>query len=363
MNKKFSLGLMSGTSADGLTICALQVNPFRINCFKNYPYPFQIQQKILKAFTLKAPQLSELNYELGQLYAATVKRFLTAFHLSAKDIEVIGLHGQTVYHGPHDKIPNTLQLGEPSFLAAQFGCPVISDFRAKDIALGGEGAPLIPFFDNYLWGQEKHPVLLLNIGGIANLSLVGKNIKTIGFDVGPGNSLMDLICQKHYHKPFDKDGKIAARGVVNTQLVSRLLKQSYFKKTPPKSLDKNTFGLRYLQTYFEKNIKNPADQLATASYFSAAAIAQAVSSFIPSQNVKKIIISGGGAYNKTLLHFLTQLLPRIQITTSQAEGIDPQAKESAAFALFAYLALHHKINHCAQATGAIKNTILGKITL
>lgn len=359
--KKLVLGLMSGTSADGLTVCAIEPKPFRIVHFKNYPYHKTFQQKLLAAFSLKAPALSELHYEIGQHYAKTVLKFLKDFKLSSAQIEAVGMHGQTAYHGPQDKIPNTLQLGEPSFLAEALHVPVVSDFRARDIVLGGEGAPLMPFFDQYLWGRDKTPKMLLNIGGISNLALVGKNIQTSGFDCGPGNTLIDLACQQFYHKPFDKGGHLAAQGTPNAQLVEKLLKQPFFSQKPPKSLDKNTFGKAYLNKYFKETV--PADLLATLTYFTAAAIAKSIQQFVPASSQKELIVSGGGCYNKTLMNYLAKLLPHVKVCTSLAYGIDPQAKESAAFALFAWLNLHRQINHCARATGAHKNTILGKMTL
>lgn len=359
--KKLVLGLMSGTSADGLTVCAITPKPFKIVHFKNYPYDKKFQQKLLQAFSLTAPQLSQLHYEIGQRYAKIVARFLADFHLSAAQIEAVGMHGQTVYHGPHDKTPNTLQLGEPSFLAAALHVPVVSDFRAMDIALGGEGAPLMPFFDAYMWGQHKTPKILLNIGGISNISIVGKNCQTFGFDCGPGNSLIDLACQHYFHKPFDKNGTQAAKGTPDKQLISKLLKQPYFGKRPPKSLDKNTFGEDYLHAHF--SAKNPHDLLATLTYFTAAAIAKSITDFVPKSAQYELVVSGGGCFNKTLLKFLAELLPHVNITTSLSYGIDPQAKEAAAFALFAWLNLRRKTNHCAHATGAKRTTILGKVTL
>ncbi len=357
---KLILGLMSGTSADGLTICAVTVKPFQIVHFKNYPYEKKFQFRLLNAFKLQAPALSKLHYEIGTRYAKTVQQFLKEFHISPSQIEAVGMHGQTVYHGPYDKTPNTLQLGEPSFLAAALSCPVVSDFRAMDIALGGQGAPLMPFFDQYIFGQ-KTPKILLNIGGISNLTLVGKNIQTMGFDCGPGNTLIDLACQQYFKKPFDKNGALAAKGMPDKALVNKLLKQKFFEQKPPKSLDKNTFGAAYLKRYF--TTKNPHNLLATLTYFTAAAIAQSITRFVPKAAQKELIISGGGCYNKTLLKFLQELLPHIKITTSLAYGIDPHAKETAAFALFAWLNLKRQVNHCARATGAHKNAILGKITL
>ena len=154
---KLALGLMSGTSADGLTVCAVHIHPFKIIHFKNYSYPKKLQSRLLNAYQLNAAPLSELNYELGALYAKLVKRFLKEFKLSANSIEVIGSHGQTVLHAPHATTPHTLQIAEPGFLAAQLGVPVVSDFRAKDIALGGQGAPLVPFFDEafFMYYEES----------------------------------------------------------------------------------------------------------------------------------------------------------------------------------------------------------------
>ena len=360
---KFALGLMSGTSADGLTVCAVQIHPFRVLCFKNYPYPKKLQHQLLNAFAKTAADLSALHFELGKIYAQTVQQFLAEFQLSPCDLCVIGSHGQTIYHGPKDRIPNTLQLGEPSFLAARMGCPVVSDFRVMDMALGGEGAPLIPFFDEYIWGRST-PKILLNVGGISNFSVVGKGIKTFGFDTGPGNTLMDLACQRLLHKPFDKNGQLAAKGSPDKKRIQQLLKQKYFLQKPPKSLDKNAFGEVYLDRYFPADsFQTTADLLATLTWFTAAAVAQAIIRFVPKKLQHELVVSGGGCYNKTLLNNLQTLLPHFKITTTLSYGIDPQAKESAAFALFAWLALHKKINHCAHATGAAQNAILGKITL
>lgn len=360
---KFALGLMSGTSADGLTVCAVSVRPFRVLHFKNYVYPSALQQKLLQAFSLKAPELSALHFELGRLYAQTVHKFLKEFHLPQQDLQVIGSHGQTIYHGPHDKIPNTLQIGEPSFLAAELGKPVVSDFRPADIALGGEGAPLIPFFDEYLWGRSA-PKILLNVGGISNFSVVGKNIQTFGFDTGPGNTLIDLAAQQLLHKPFDKNGQTAAKGTPDKEWVQRLLRQKYFMQKPPKSLDKNAFGEGYLNKYLPpRRFARAADCLATLTYFTAAAVAQAITHFVPKTCQKELVVSGGGCYNKTLLSYLQELLPHLKRTTTLAYGIDPQAKESAAFALFAWLAINRRSNHCPRATGASRTTILGKISL
>lgn len=356
------LGLMSGTSCDGLTVCAARTEPFQIVAFKNYPYPAALRKKLLHAVNLRAPELSALHFELGKIYAQKVKLFLKQTGLKTADILCAGMHGQTVYHGPQDKTPNTLQIAEPSFLAELLGAPVVSHFRERDIALGGQGAPLIPFFDECVFGKSS-PKILLNLGGIANISVVGKNVKTFGFDCGPANTLMDLACEKFLNKPFDKNGALAAKGSPDIPLARQLLRQKYFLQKPPKSLDKNDFGPAYLDKYFPAF--GPArvnDLLATLSYFTAACAADAIKRFVPAKQRKQIIVSGGGAYNKTLLQNL-RLLTGLPVVTSAQAGIDPQAKEAAAFALMAWLAVQGKTNHCARATGARKNAVLGQITL
>ena len=360
--RKLVLGLMSGTSCDGLTICALEPQPFRVIAFKNYPYPADLQKRLLQALSLRTAELSALNFELGKLYAQKAISFLKWAGLSKEQIYCVGSHGQTVYHGPQDPLPNTLQLAEPSFLAAALEAPVVAHFREKDMVLGGQGAPLVPFFDEYLFGQGS-PKILLNLGGIANLTILGKGVKTIGFDCGPANTLMDLASMRFLHKPYDKNGAVAAEGRADEALVHKLLQQPFFRRRPPKSLDKNDFGPAYLERYFSAfGPKQAADLLATLNLFTAAAAAQAIKRFVPLRCQKQLIVSGGGAYNQTLLENLHQA-SGLPVCTCAQYGLDPQAKEAAAFGLMAYLALQGKINHCARATGARKNTLLGQVVL
>lgn len=360
--KNIALGLMSGTSCDGITLCALQLRPLRVLAFANYRYPAALQQRLLTAWQARAPQLSALHMELGRLYAQKTKHFLATHHISTDALLCIGSHGQTIYHGPEDAVPNTLQIGEPSFLAEACSCPVVSHFRQRDMALGGQGAPLIPFFDEFVFGQGS-PKILLNLGGIANISVVGKNRRTLGFDCGPANTLMDLVCARYLQLPFDKNGARAARGTPDIARVNKLLRQRYFLQKPPKSLDKNAFGEAYLQKYFSGFA--PArinDLLATLNYFTAACVADAVHRFVPARDQQEIIVSGGGAYNATLLENLRRL-SGLPVVSSAQYGLHPQAKEAAAFALMAARALQGKPNHCPRATGARKQAVLGQITL
>lgn len=361
-DKKIILGFMSGTSCDGLTICAIQPKPFKMLSFKNYPYSANLQKKLLNAVFLSVPELSALHFELGKLYAEKAKLFLRFARIKKESIFAVGMHGQTIYHGPQDKTPNTLQIAEPSFLAETLNCPVVSNFREKDMALGGQGAPLMPFFDTYLFGKSTAKILL-NLGGISNISVVGKGIKSFGFDCGPANTLMDLACEKYLHRPFDKNGALASKGKEDKALVEKLLKQKYFLQKPPKSLDKNHFGKDYLAKHFpHRPHQKIEDLLATLNFFSAACVADAIKKFVPAKYQKEILVSGGGAFNKTFIKNL-EYLTGLPVKSSEQAGLNPQAKEAAAFALMAWLALRRQTNHCPSATGAKKKAVLGRITL
>lgn len=356
---------MSGTSADGVTITLTQNSPFKTLRTKTYKYSAELQKKLINARNLKAAELSELNFETGKVYAACVKKFLAEFKINKKDIFAAGCHGQTITHNPYAKTPNTMQIGEPAFLAAM-GLKVVCSFRAKDMALGGQGAPLMPFFDEYIFGRGK-PKIMLNIGGVANISVAGRGVKTFGFDTGPGNSLIDTVVQNFTagKKSFDNSGRLAAAGNIDERTLGAMLKNKYFQMRPPKSLDRNAFEENFIKQFFpditEENIN---DVVAVLTMFTARTIALGVQKFVlPKYKISEIIVSGGGAFNKTLLKSISQCLPDIKISLSGDYGIDVMAKESAAFALMAKLALEGKINHCPRATGASAKTILGSICL
>ncbi|MGB2578349.1 anhydro-N-acetylmuramic acid kinase [Elusimicrobium simillimum] len=363
MNKKYSIGLMSGTSADGLTATLISNAPFKVICCKNYPYPKALQQKLIMAYNLKAAALAELSFEIGKQYAITVNKFLKQFKINKKDIFAVGMHGQTVTHNPYAKTPNTMQIGEPAYLSAM-GLKVVYNFRVKDMVLGGQGAPLVPFFDEYVFGKGA-PSVLLNIGGISNITVTGKGVKTFGFDTGPGNALMDSVLQKHSKGKiaYDKSGAIAAKGTVDETLLEKLLADNFFEQKPPKSLDRAQFGAAYMAKNIPAiNSKNINNILATLNMFTAATIARAIVKFVKTRySVKRVIISGGGVYNKTLTANIAKLLPGTKIESSAKYGVDPMAKEAAAFAVMAMLALQGKTNHCPRATGAKQKTILGSV--
>lgn len=350
---KLALGLMSGTSADGLTLALLNVKAKKLICFKNYSYPKNLQKEILQAPNHNTAQIAELNFKLGKIYLTLTQKFLKEFKINKSNIYVIGLHGQTVYHNA--KTPCTLQIGEASFLAKNLGITVANNFRPSVIALGGQGAPLVPIFEDYFFAS-KTPKILLNIGGISNASYVQKG-KTFGFDCGPGNVLSDYAITKlsKGKNSFDTNGKIAAEIKPDTNKAQRIAKKFEYKKMV--SLDRQDFTKPFFKKYFPKlNLKD----ISTLNYLTALIIAQNIKELILKKyDVNDLYVSGGGAYNKTLINNLKNLLP---LNIKILDTLNPMAKEAACFAYLAYLTLN-KIPINKNLIKTSKNTIIGVLNL
>ena len=360
--KKLALGLMSGTSADGVSIAigSFGRRHFQTLYYQTFPYPPSVLKKILAGPRLPAREVSSLNFFLGHFFSRCVLKAIQKARLSSAEISVIGSHGQTLYHGPSDHPPNTLQIGEASILAEKTGLPVVSDFRPRDMAAGGEGAPLIPFFDNHFFGRG--PVRALqNIGGIANVTVVGKHQRVIAFDTGPGNILMDEAIQKYSRgkSRFDRNGKIAAQGKIQMKAVLKMAAHPYFKKRPPKSTGRELFNDRLTANFLSR--LEIEDRLATLNYFTAHTIHQSYQKFFP-EKISEVVVSGGGAFNKTLMRHLARLFDPVPVVSIETYGVPAQAKEPLAFAFFALRALEGKVNHLPEATGAKHARILGKMT-
>ncbi len=359
------LGLMSGTSADGLSIalCEAGEKTLKVTGFSNFPYPGPLRARIIAAKEMKAPELSALNFELGRLWARLVRKFCRGRGVSYKSLAVIGSHGQTVFHSPGRG--HTLQIGEASFIAEETGRPVVCDFRPADMAAGGEGAPLIPFLDGRLFGGGS-PVALQNIGGVGNVAFAGKGVKTFGFDTGPGNSLMDTAVSvlSGGKLAYDKGGGWAAAGEADMRTVEKLLCAPFFRRRPPKSLDRGEFALDFLRKHFAGTLNRRCsrDLLATLNLFTAASVALAFRNYAP-RGTRELIVSGGGALNPVLMdNMAALLLPSGVAVRSCAElGLHPLSKEPACFALLAWMALKGRPNNCPSATGARGPRVLGKI--
>lgn len=351
---KFALGLMSGTSADGLTLALLDVKAKALICFKNYTYPKNLQKEILAAPGFTTSKLAELNFKLGKIYLTLTQKFLKEFKIKKENISVIGLHGQTVYH--NGKTPCTLQIGEAAFLAKGLNLPIANNFRPSAIALNGQGAPLVPIFEDYFFAG-KEPKILLNIGGIANASYVKKG-QTFGFDCGPGNVLSDYAVAElsKGKNSFDTDGKIAASARPDTIKAQKIAKDFLYKKII--SLDRNVFTEPFFKKYFPKlTLKD----IATLNYLTALITAQNIKKFILKKYpAKTLYVSGGGVYNKTLINNLQKLLPNLKIKI--LDTLNPMAKEAACFAYLAHLTLN-KIPVKKSLIGTKKDTVLGVLNL
>ena len=374
------IGINSGTSFDGIDIALVQ---FQKDSLKPkfidgivYEYPKVIKEKIRTLIETKLAvslqEISQLNFLLGNVFADAALKIIKRNKLQSKDILLIASHGQTIFHHPNKekihnyKISSTLQLGESSVISARTGIRTISNFREADIASGGQGAPLMPFLDWVMFNNNNNIKAVLNIGGISNVTITGKNISPIAFDIGPGNALIDLISKIYFNKDYDKDGKLALKGKIDFSSVETALKDKYFKLKPPKSTGKEYFNLRFIQKHFFR-IKKKEDKLATVTFFSAKTIEKGFRDFIlPKYDVGEIILSGGGIKNKTLMKHLKQLLVEASgrkplLVQSDKYGLPYKYKEAILFALLGYTCHKRIKNNLPSCTGAKKKAILGRI--
>ncbi|MDP3704071.1 MAG: anhydro-N-acetylmuramic acid kinase [Candidatus Omnitrophota bacterium] len=360
-----AIGLMSGTSCDGISAALVQFHgrSFRVLAERTSPYPAQLADTLRQGPILSARTLSALDVELGERFAASAKRLLASARVSPRQVAVIGSHGHTIYHGPRDAIPSTLQIGSAAVIAQRAGIPVVSDFRSRDLAAGGEGAPLVPYFDKVFFGHGPARALQ-NIGGIANVTVVGQASPTIAFDTGPGNCLIDLMAQQmsRGRLRYDAGGRLAARGRVDHRAVAQLWRLPYFRRQPPKSTGRELFNERLLTRVFGARLRRaPVHVLATLTYFTAYSIAEGYRRFVP-HRLREVIVSGGGVRNGTLMRHLTELLAPIPVRTIERYGLPTQAKEPVAFAYLALRALRGQINHLPETTGAREACVLGTVT-
>lgn len=359
-----AFGIMSGTSLDGVTISLIDSNEdasdLKVIAYKTYTYSTSLKERI-KSISERGnvSDVSNLNYELGEIIAENLETFIKEFGIDMKDVFVVGLHGQTIYHNSGI---STLQIGEPSYIAVRNHVDVVFNFRAKDIVLGGVGAPLIPYFD-YLYFKKFAPIALVNLGGISNITFIEDSDpkKVIAFDMGPCNMVLDGATKKLFEKDFDKDGKLAMKGKVNEELFQYLLKNDFILKKPPKSAGRNEFGDFFLDhilnkfSYLDKN-----DFLSTLNYFVAYTIMYSIKNFLK-RTPDIVVLSGGGAFNLTLVNNIKKLLNGIKVKFSDDFGLPKEAKESVAFALYAIRSKLKLRSHLPQTTGSKSEYIMGSI--
>jgi anhydro-N-acetylmuramic acid kinase len=422
------LGMMSGTSADGIDVALARISgaPPKLNAkllgHTSTKFPPAVRREILRIAEQKpvsASELSQLNFRLGELFGETALAACRKFGVSPKKIALIGNHGQTIFHQgsavPYIGSPtaSTLQIGEPSVIAARTGITTVGDFRPADMALGGQGAPLVPYADYLLYHHPNLGRVSLNIGGIANITVIPAGAQpeqVFAFDTGPGNMLIDALVQ-HFtrgRQSFDEDARLAKSGRINRFLIHRLLRDPYLKKAPPKSTGREYYGSAYLKDLLvlgRGNKIRPNDLLCTVTVFTAYSIINALHRFVfPKHKINEVIVSGGGAQNPLIFEQLiasamsgadpleyysdvtprelviamrvpkpskaarsqaTEFLPEhglISVIPSSQFGIPEDAKEAFAFALLAYETFHQRPANLPSATGARGPAILGKIS-
>lgn len=359
MENGLYVGLMSGTSLDGVDAVLVRFSREGQETLATHylPYPETIRQEALALSTPGADELhrsSQLANQLAQLYATATEQLLKQAKLSAQDVSALGCHGQTLRHQP--AAGYSLQLNNPSLLAELCGIPVIADFRNRDIAAGGQGAPLVPAFHAALFHDTQRHRILLNLGGIANLTNLRHGYPTQGFDCGPANILLDAWIEQIQGEPYDRNGTWAASGQVLPELLNSLLDHPFFDSPPPKSCGREEFNLPWLQSRLSGN-EQPADVQATLLQLTALSSANAVMRWcgVPDE----LFVCGGGAHNKALLHRLAEALPETTIATTADLGIPPDWVEAVAFA---WLARQHMLNrpgNLPEVTGARGLRVLG----
>jgi len=361
------IGVMSGTSLDGVDVVLADFSKgCRVLGHQALPLPEPLKNTLL---ALNQAGINELHLSalaanaLVKVYAQAIHMLLDKQALSPSLVSAVGSHGQTVRHQPglYDGVGYTLQLNNPSLLAELCGIPVVADFRSRDVAAGGQGAPLVPAFHQYLWGGvEDKTTVILNLGGMANLTVLGKANSVMGFDCGPGNVLLDLWCQRHLGKAFDADGAWACSGKPSEALVESFLTDPFFALPPPKSTGRDLFHADWLDAHLQQfGSLAPEDVQASLAHLSARSAAQAVHRFAPLAN--RIFVCGGGAYNQHLMSLLGIYLPKATVSSTESHGLPPLQVEAAAFAWLAKQTIEGLSGNLPHVTGAKGLRVLGGI--
>ena len=372
---------MSGTSLDGIDVAFANVRGsgarLELEQVARHALPFEppLRELLREAATAErfsVEALSQLNVRLGYAYADAVRSAAAAAGIRLSRIDLVGCHGQTVRHVPDAtrvaglEVRSTLQIGDPSILANLLGIPVVGDFRLADIALGGQGAPLVPYFDHALFADEAETRGLLNLGGIANLTVLpaGRDPSRVyAFDTGPANMVIDALAMQLLGTPFDASGAAAARGRVSKRLLEKALRDRYFHQAPPKSTGRERFGERFVRKFLDWGSDlAPDDLLATATEFTAASVFDACSRFVQDP-LDVLIISGGGSLNDHLAATLRDCFHPVPVRSTEEYGIDAMAKEALCMAVLAHETMHSVPTGMPGVTGASRAAVLGKICL
>jgi len=380
------LGMMSGTSADGIDVALARISsaPPHVDAkllgHTSFSIPPPLRKEILRVAEqqpITAGALSQLNFRLGETFADAAIAACRKLRISPRRVSLIGSHGQTIFHQGRaaaylgTPTASTLQIGELSIIAAHTGITTVGDFRPADIAMGGQGAPLVPYVDYLLYRHAKIGRVSLNLGGIANITVLPRAAKprqVFAFDTGPANMLIDALVSHFTHgrQRYDKNAVLAAQGRSLPELLNELLHDPYLKLAPPKSTGREYYGHAYLKNLFvlgRRYRAKPNDLIRAATIFTALSVVDALNRFVlPKTDIRQLIVSGGGAHNPLILAQLSAVLPGIEVLPSSRLGIPEDAKEAYAFALLAYESFHRRPANLPSATGARGPAILGKIS-
>jgi anhydro-N-acetylmuramic acid kinase len=375
-------GLMSGTSADGVDAAIVDIRGRRVRvlAFATYPYRRPLQSEILRLCRPESARLDAIchyNHVLGEVFAEAVVRLCGESGIPLDSIDLIGSHGQTIYHSPNGGryagrvVRSTLQIGEPSVIAQRTGITTVADFRPRDMAAGGEGAPLVPYADYILFSDRRLIRAVQNIGGIANVTFLppldtahGPG-DVIAFDTGPGNMVIDGVMRliTKGKRTYDRGGAMAVKGTPDEELLREMLRHPFFRRRPPKSTGREQFGQQYCEWLYDKARRKgllPEDIVATATAFTASTIASAYRRFLPA-TPDEMILCGGGAHNATLVRMLQAGLEGVRIRSTDEFGIDVDGKEAISFAILAYATIQGVPNNLPRVTGASEPVVMGKI--
>ena len=385
------IGLMSGTSADGIDAVLMEIAgappvlDWRLIQHVSLPHPAGLKDEIFACFRPESgsvDRLCTLNFALGRVFAQASLACIEAAGMKPAEIDLIGSHGQTLWHDPAGAIPSTLQLGEPAVIAEMTGIPVVSNFRTRDVAAGGQGAPLVAYVDQLLFSHPTRNRAIQNIGGIANVTYLPahdtpqnnrqKSTRpladdtVLAFDTGPGNMLIDDMVRRATAgaQAYDQDGQMAAQGQLDEELLAELLAEPYLALAPPKTTGRELFGSQFgakIWRLAQERQLSHNDIIATCSALTAFSIRDAYRQFLP-HFPDEVIVSGGGARNKSLMALLQSLLHPAKVFISDDFGLQVEAKEAVAFAILAYESWHRRPGNQPSATGAKRAVVLGSIT-
>lgn len=371
-----AIGLMSGTSLDGVDAILVEIKDNKYNPIKfvTLPYTEEFKKRIMKNLadaTAKLSEISSLNYELGYKFVDAIDLLLKDTKYTYKDVDFVASHGQTIWHDPKGEkcegaVPSTFQIGEPSVISYKTGIKTVSNFRTMDVAAGGEGAPLVPYSEYLLYRSEEKNIVLQNIGGISNLTFLPKNCsieEVFSFDTGPGNIMIDYFVKKYFNKPYDDKGAIASSGDIIIELLEYLKQDEFLKMVPPKSTGREQYSVEFMEMLAEKfnfDAYDKKDIVCTFTYYTAYSIAYHYLNYL--KDIDLVIINGGGSHNDYILDTIRELT-NLQIITGEDFGINSDSKEALAFVVMGHQTLLGKPSNVKSVTGAKDYVVLGNITL